>query len=306
VGIDRTDEDDAPTVARDSLATWSDSSTADPDLTAVVDHDADADTDRAAYNLEYRADVEAEYAWAKAVPELQAAWEEYERRYPAAERSRPTVHDDGSWSADGNRELNPEQNADVNRYCERVHEIGKNVIIPALHSVEAEDTSRRLVGLDHCFKDPDRLKEKVADRLRSKPGRTPEDALEMIPDAVRFTLQYENSAYTAGVRKDIERLEARGFILLELRGTWTSDQYKGINSRWQDPVSRQSLELQFHTRISCEAKELTHKAYERIRSTAKDHERTELKEFQRKVCAMIPIPPRATEIEDYQREKRDD
>ena len=59
------------------------------------------------------------------------------------------------------------------------------------------------------------------------------------------------------------------------------------------------FEVQFHTQASLEAKELTHKAYERIRGTAQDEEREELKEFQRRVNSMIPIPPDATDIEDY-------
>ena len=41
-----------------------------------------------------------------------------------------------------------------------------------------------------------------------------------------------------------------------------SDQYKGINSQWIDPESGQRFEVQFHTRISFEAKQLTHDAYE--------------------------------------------
>jgi hypothetical protein len=304
VRIDRPDEDDTPT---DSRLANRDTGSPEPDSPSADDHgvSVDSDVDLVAYVTEYRADVEAEYAWARAAPEFRAALEEHEKRYLHSERSRPTAHDDGSWSADGNRKLNNEQNAEVDRYTERFREIGKNIIIPALRDVEAEDASRHLVGLKHCFKDADRLKEKVSDRLHSKHGRTPAQALEMIPDAVRFTLQYDNNAYAAGVRKDIERLEARGFVQLERRSTWTSDQYKGINSRWEDPESRQSFEVQFHTRISYEAKELTHRAYERIRSTAEDHERAELKDFQRQVCARIPVPPGATEIEDYRREKHD-
>jgi hypothetical protein len=304
VRIDRPDEDDTPT----------DSPVAEPDAPGTVsdsparddqDTGAESDEERLAYITDFRADVEVEYAWAEVASDFRAAWDAHERKYPRPDRSGPTSHEDGSWSADGNRKLNPEQNAEVDRHAQRFREIGKDVIIPALRNVEAEDPSRHLVGLKHCFKDVDRLKEKVADRLRSKPERTPAQALEMIPDAVRFTLQYDNNSYSAGVRKDIERLEACGFVQLGRRGTWTSDQYKGINSRWEEAGSGQSFEVQFHTRISYEAKELTHKAYERIRSTSEDHERAELKDFQRKVCAMIPVPAGATEIEDYRREKHD-
>lgn len=70
-----------------------------------------------------------------------------------------------------------------------------------------------------------------------------------------------------------------------------------------------TFEVQFHTQASLEAKELTHKAYERIRSMAEetpeaDREVAELKKFQREVNAKIPIPPGATEYEDYRPERR--
>jgi len=174
-----------------------------------------------------------------------------------------------------------------------------------MRGVESEDSGRHLVGFEHRFKEQDRIKEKVADQLRSTPGLTPTQALGLIPDAVRFTLEHPYESYLTGVHKDIERLEARGFILEERRNTWTSEQYKGINSRWREPRSGLLFEVQFHTHVSFEAKELTHKAYERIRAGAEDPERGELKEFQRRVCAMVPLPPGVSEYEDYIREKHD-
>ena len=117
--------------------------------------------------------------------------------------------------------------------------------------------------------------------MRSTPSLTPRDVLTTIPDALRFTFQYGETAYAVDVQRDVERLGAHGFTQVELRNTWTSDQYKGINSRWLEPESGVIFEVQFHTQASLEAKELTHKAYERIRSTAQDPELAELKEFQR-------------------------
>jgi hypothetical protein len=237
-------------------------------------------------------------AWARAVPGLHAAWEQLVEKYPGRAREAPRTQPDGAWVADGNRRLTPEQNAEVDRGVTRIREVGRQVIVPGMRAVEAEDASRCLAGFEHCFKGEDRLKEKVADRMRSK-GRPPSEALAGIPDAVRFTFQYTETSYTAAVQKDIERLEARGFIQVERRNTWINDQYKGINSRWREPESGVIFEVQFHTQASLEAKELTHKAYERIRSSASDEERGVLKEFQRHVNSMIPIPPDATDIDDY-------
>ncbi len=175
--------------------------------------------------------------------------------------------------------------------------------------MEADDPTRPLAGFDKRFKGEDRLKDKVADEIRSTPGTTPTQALAAVPDAVRFTYVYSETAYTAGTQDDMERLEARGFTQVERRNTWTSDQYKGINARWREPESGVLFEVQFHTQASLEAKELTHKAYERIRSMTGEtpeanREAAELKEFQREVNARVPIPPGVTEYEDYRPERR--
>ena len=237
-------------------------------------------------------------AWARALPGLRVLWEQHVAKYPERARAAPRTQPDGGWVADGNRKLTPEQNAEVDRGVARMREVGRQVIVPGMRAVEAEDASRCLAGFEHRFKGEDRLKEKVADRMRSK-GRPPSEALAGIPDAVRFSFQYTETSYTAAVRKDIERLEARGFTQVERRNTWTDDQYKGINSRWREPESGLIFEIQFHTQASLEAKELTHKAYERIRSSASDEERGVLKEFQRFVNSKIPIPPDVTDIDDY-------
>ena len=262
---------------------------------------------RVTEHLRYRDSVvnhEAAHAWDAAVPELQGIWEKIKSKYGYTERSvsvaQPT---DGSWRGDGGRKLDSAQNAEVDRGYARIREVGEHTIIPGLRAVEAEDPTRHLAGFDHRFKGLDRLKEKVADRIRTK-GRPAAETLAQIPDVVRATFQYNESAYSAGVMNDVQRLQAKGFIQVERRNTWESDQYKGINTRWQEPESQVTFEVQFHTRASLEAKELTHKAYERIRSITEqtpeaDQETSELKEFQRRVNSMIPIPPGVADIDDY-------
>jgi hypothetical protein len=106
--------------------------------------------------------------------------------------------------------------------------------------------------------------------------------------------------YTQGVRADIARLQDQGFELIKLRNSWSDDQYKGINSQWIEPDTGQRFELQFHSRISLEAKQLTHGAYERIRTRQPDEfEQMVLEAFQKKVTAAVPVPPGAADIPDY-------
>lgn len=307
--IDRPDEDDkliepeSPAVQRDAPSSGCAcpaevENSGDPDLEAI----------QTAHKVEYRATVEVEYraAWEEAVPVFQRTWAEHQERYPHPERSRPTAHDDGSWRGEGPLKLSPEQNAQVDRHCDRIREIGDKVIIPAMLRIEAEQPDRGLVGYDKRFKDPDRVKEKVAEVLLPPSKLTVAQALSTVPDAVRFTLCHEKSGYADGVRTDVERLKVQGFELMRLKNTWTKDQYKGINTQWREPESDVRFEVQFHTQVSFEAKELSHKAYERLRgSFAQDDEREELEAFQSAVCAMIQIPPGVIDIENYPPEKRD-
>ena len=99
-------------------------------------------------------------------------------------------------------------------------------------------------------------------------------------------------------------MKGEGFELQKLKNSWSSgDQYRGINSKWIEPETGQRLEVQFHTRISFEAKQLTHASYERIRSKQADAlEELVLEAFQKKVAADVPVPPGAADIPDYRKE----
>jgi hypothetical protein len=278
-----------------------------------------ADPERlAAEHLAYRVTVSREYGvardhWAEAVPELRGAWEKIKEKYEYSERHEPIPQPDAGaygWHGMGGRRLDAAQNDEIDRGYARIREVAERSIIPGVLSVEAEDPTRRLAGFDNRFKGEDRLKEKVADLLEPSSEVSAAEALDAVADAVRFTYTYSETGYTLGVPDDVERLKARGFELDKLKNTWTSDQYKGINTQWMERGTGVRFEVQFHTQASLEAKELSHKAYERIRSIADlnpetDREAAELEGFQSSVNAMIPIPPDVNAIEDYRREKRD-
>jgi len=88
--------------------------------------------------------------------------------------------------------------------------------------------------------------------------------------------------------------------LQKLKDSWSEEQYKGINSQWIEPDTGQRFEVQFHTRISFEAKQLTHDAYKRLRSHQADKfEELVLEAFQEKVASDVPRPPGAADIPDY-------
>jgi hypothetical protein len=261
-----------------------------------------------AEHARYRLVVEATTArekWARAAPELEAEWTEHKRRYPAPDRQAASTQPDGSWHGDGGRRLSPEQNAEAGKCAADLRDEARQSIRPAMERVEAADPSRKLAGLEHMLKGEDRLKEKVADAMEA-PGITVREALDLVPDAVRFTLVYPSERYAEGVLGDVERLKAEGFELIKLKNLWQAEQYKGINSQWRRPDTGLRLEMQFHTPESREAKEVTHEAYVRIRASATltDSENQELKDFQRRVNSVLAIPPGNDKIREFP-EKRD-
>jgi hypothetical protein len=188
----------------------------------------------------------------------------------------------------------------IDQAYDRVREIERNTVRPAMKRIEGEDPERRLAGLENSLKGKDRLTEKVDQWMSAQANLTAADAIRLVKDAIRYTFVYDETAYSAGVHADCDRLESSGFTPVDRQNSWEGDQYKGINSRWRDPDSGMLFEVQFHTQESLDAKELTHPAYERIRDTkTPPDEVRQLREYQRDVCAGITIPPRATDIPDY-------
>jgi len=174
-----------------------------------------------------------------------------------------------------------------------------------LRAVESQDPHRQLIGFDDRRKGGDRVKEKVSGMMKELRFSI-DEAIGQVPDAIRYTFQYREAHYTQGVWADIERLKDRGFELQKLKNFWSDDQYKGINSQWIDRDTGQRFEVQFHSCISFEAKQLTHDAYERLSTKQADmFEELVLEAFQKKVAADVPVPSGATDIPDYPERKAD-
>ena len=239
--------------------------------------------------------------WSGTVKESRWMWGEYQRKWPPEARAPADRSDDppGSWHGDGNRRLKPAENGQVESACDRIAERERDKISPAMRAVESQDPDRHLIGFEHRLKGRDRIKEKVYRSIRDF-GRSPEQAVSRVPDTIRYTFQYQEARYTYGVLADIERLKDQGFKLDKLKNSWSEEQYKGINSQWIAPDTGQRFEVQFHTRISFEAKQLTHGAYERLRTKQPDaFEQMVLEAFQKKVTGEVPVPPDAESIPDY-------
>jgi hypothetical protein len=242
-------------------------------------------------------------SWEENAEQSRWMWTEYKRRWPPEERPPVDRSKDppGTWRGEGGQVLEPADNARIEAACDLIADREEKKISPTLRAIESQDPDRYLIGLKDCLKGRDRIKEKVYDDMDLL-GRSPHEAISLLPDAIRYTFQYDEARYTQSVWADVARLKDQGFKLDKLKNSWSDDdQYKGINSQWIHSGTSQRIEVQFHTRISFEAKQITHGAYERLRTRQADaFEELVLEAFQRKVSAEVPVPSGATEIPDYQ------
>lgn len=239
--------------------------------------------------------------WEETAEHARWMWTEYKRRWPPEERPPVDRSGDpaGSWRGESNEFIDSAVNHKLEEECDRIVDREQNIISPRLREIESQDPDRKLVGFNDRLKNRDRIKEKLYDDIDFL-RRSPNEAISLLPDGIRYTFQYDEARYTKGVQADIARLKEQGFQLEKLKNYWSDDQYKGINSQWIEPGTGQRFEVQFHTRISFEAKQITHGAYERLRTHRADAlEELLLEAFQKKVTAEVPIPRDATNIPGY-------
>jgi hypothetical protein len=150
--------------------------------------------------------------WNEKVTEFRWLWAEYQRKWPPEER-RPVDRSSGppgSWRGEGGRSLEVEDNSRVEAACDRIVELEREKITPALRAVESQDPHRQLIGFDDRRKGRDRVKEKVSGMMKEL-SFSIDEAIGQVPDAIRYTFQYREAYYTQGVWADIERLKDRGF-----------------------------------------------------------------------------------------------
>ena len=235
----------------------------------------------------------------------------------AADRARPTDNDhttpDGGWSWKGLR-LDPaanhvaDQQLAARRAAEGRHPDGNyddHGLTPALRRVEAQLDHGTLIPDTEKFalKSPDRFKEKLAKLTERYPDRDVGQLASAIHDAIRYTFIFDLPHYVDGVGAAEQKLAAQGCRLRLRKPSWDSTDYKGVNSRWQDPSGHVQFEVQFHTSESWEAKQATHDIYEKMTDpTTTPSQRSRLEEAQRRISARVTIPEGAAGIAHYRAE----
>ncbi|HEY4700486.1 MAG TPA: hypothetical protein VIH64_01275 [Streptosporangiaceae bacterium] len=179
-------------------------------------------------------------------------------------------------------------------------------LTPALRRVEAQLGHGTLIPDTEKFalKSPDRFKEKLAKMIERRPDLSVGELANEIHDGIRYTFIFDPAHYTDQTQRACSSLIGDGYELTRLANRWDGEEYKGVNSRWHDPHTGQSFEVQFHTPQSWEAKQQTHETYERIDNPdtpVGDVER--LRAYQQSVSSSLEIPDRWNEIRDYRKSR---
>ena len=237
-----------------------------------------------------------------------------DRPDPHLSEDAARVDPDGSWHWKG-RDLTPERSRIADEALAKCRDAegrdidgnyGDHGLTPAMRRIEAQLEHGHLAENteEHALKEPDRFKEKFSKLIERYPGSDPKELASSIHDAVRYTFIFDFEHYTEGVEIGQGLLTDAGYDRVETKPAWDRDEYKGVNSRWQEPSNGTMFEVQFHTQESWDAKQKTHEAYEKIHTKGTSVEDIErLRAYQREVSAGVPIPPGALEIQPYKKKR---
>ncbi len=150
------------------------------------------------------------------------------------------------------------------------------------------------------LKSAERLSAKLARLVARHPDRTPSQLAASICDVIRYAFAFEPDSFTEGTWHVHRRLKAQGFELEARRNRWESPVHKGIWTRWRDPASDLSFEIQFHTFASWDVLVGTHEDYRVITDPATPpRERARIRARQVAASAGAKAPPHCEEIADF-------
>lgn len=107
-----------------------------------------------------------------------------------------------------------------------------------------------LLGLEFRFKGASGIVGKVDRKVREK-NISPETAAKSISDSLRYTVAFQPSNYTSGLKSVVRALKDSGVDFVDLENSWDccppKDAYQGINAVFIDKSTRLKIELQVHT-----------------------------------------------------------
>jgi hypothetical protein len=220
---------------------------------------------------------------------------------------------DGSWAWKDCR-LTPEESYAADQGLAKRREAegrdadgnyGDHGLTPAMRRIEALLDCGTLVKDTEKFalKENYRFKEKLFESIRDEPDKSVEQHVDEIHDGIRYTFVSDPEDYVYTVNQATSILKDHGFELGVRKNTWANEEYRGVNTRWQDHESGCRFEVQFHTYESWQVKQATHSAYTRIHDTRTlAAEREHLRAYQREISSSLALPPGWKGITDYRKE----
>ena len=145
-------------------------------------------------------------------------------------------------------------------------------------------------SLTERLKSTDSLARKIDQDAEKDHGGDREKAANAISDAVRYTLNVDESNYADGVEKTVKAVEETGWKVDSVKNFWQAgDPYDGTNIK----ISKEGVkvELQLHTPTSHKVKEVDlHDDYEKYRVSKDNTERKSLWDSMVTKAQAIPRP----------------
>lgn len=142
-----------------------------------------------------------------------------------------------------------------------------------------------LISLETRVKSPSSTYEKVYIREKY-------DSVSKLGDILRYTSLKDEETYAKDVKKDIDRLEKKGYTVIKEINYWKDGTtgYNGINYCLLSP-DNVKVELQFHTSESHKCKETElHKLYEKARVEQDPEKKKRLELKQVEIGAKVKVP----------------
>ena len=148
-----------------------------------------------------------------------------------------------------------------------------------------------LISLETRVKSPSSTYEKIYERQKYR-------SVQELSDILRYTSIKDENTYTKSVKKDISKLEKKGYVVVKQTNYWkdATTGYNGINYCLLSPDSVK-VELQFHTEESHKCKETElHELYEQERIEKDPIKKEELRLKQREVGSKVKVPDKVHSI----------
>lgn len=108
-----------------------------------------------------------------------------------------------------------------------------------------EDQISYFVELDKRFKNSERIKEKIRQKMQVD-SLSLVDASSTICDVLRYTIIVSDDVYIEKVDEYLKKIEGLGYQVIKFKNAWKDEYYKGINVSFINSEGVK-FELQFHT-----------------------------------------------------------